>query len=140
MGDPFKIKINLSSEEKELKGLGLGIFWGEGNKVNKSGVRVGNTDPNLIKKFIEFLIIICGVKKEKLRYSLTLFNDSDIDAALKFWSSQLNISINQLGNPIIIPPQGKGTYKNKSKHGVLVVGCYNNKLKKWIDKELGFHS
>ena len=135
-GDPFKIKTFLSPEERELKGLGLGIFWGEGGKTNKIAIKLGNTDSNLIKKFVEFLKVICGVPKEKLRYSLMIFNDSDPNKASEFWTSELNIELKQLGKVTIIPPQGKGTYKNKSKHGVLIVGCYNSKLRKWIDEQL----
>ena len=136
-GDPFKIKTNLSKEELELKGLGLGIFWGEGGKTNKTAIKVGNTDPNLITNFIKFLIIICGVHKEKLHYSLTIFNDSDPKEAANFWADKLKINLKQLGKITVIPPQGKGTYKNKSIHGVLIVGCFNSKLRKWIDEQLG---
>ncbi len=50
-GDPFHIKTNLNNKEKILYGLGLGIYWGEGTKVNREAVRVGNSDPNLIKIF-----------------------------------------------------------------------------------------
>ncbi|MCL5407715.1 MAG: hypothetical protein M1429_04440 [Patescibacteria group bacterium] len=139
-GDPFKIKKDLTLEEAELKGLGLGIFWGEGAKTNRYGIRVGNTDHRLILKFIEFLTKIYGVKKEKLRYGLIIFNDSDPDKALHFWCSKLEIKPEQFGKLIVIPPQGKGTYKKKSKYGVVTVGCYNTKLRKWLDKELSFHS
>lgn len=139
-GNPFKIKKNLSPDERELKGIGLGIFWGEGNKTTKSGIKVGNTDPELIKKFIEFLEVICGVKRSKLRYSIILFNDSNLETALNFWKSELDIEIKQMGKPTIVPPQGKGTYKKKSKYGVLTVGCFNTKLRKWLDKQLSFHS
>jgi hypothetical protein len=123
-------------EERELKGLGLGIFWGEGSKTDRNSVKVGNTDSELIKKFCDFLKIICGVSSEKLRYSLMIFNDSDPEEAVKFWTSELKINAGQLGKVTIIPPQGKGTYKKKSKHGVLIVGCFNSKLRKWIDEQL----
>lgn len=139
-GDPFRIKTNLSLQEAELKGIGLGIFWGEGNKTTKYGIKVGNTDHRLINKFIEFLTKICGVDRGKLRFSLIIFNDSDPVQAINYWISRLNIKEEQIGKPTIIPPQGKGTYKNKSKYGVLTVGCFNTKLRKWLDKELGFHS
>jgi len=135
-GDPFKIKTDLSEEERELKGLGLGIFWGEGNKADKTSIKVGNTDSMLIKKFIEFLMVICGVCKEKLHYSLMIFNDSDPQTSAKFWASELGIDIKQLGKITVIPPQGKGTYKKKSDHGVLTVGCFNSKLRKWLGDQL----
>ena len=61
-GDPFLIKEGLSPEEKYLLGLGLGIYWGEGDKTSKGKVSVSNTDPRLIQNFIEFLVRICGIK------------------------------------------------------------------------------
>ncbi len=139
-GDPFRIKNNLSPKEIELKGLGLGLFWGEGNKRYGSGVRLGNTDYRLIRKFIDFLTKICGVSKDKLRFNLQVFNDSDPKKALRFWIDKLRVNLNQFGKITIIPPMGKGTYKKKSKYGVLTVGCYNTKLKKWIDKEIRSYS
>jgi len=85
-GDPFKIKNKLNKNEILLKGLGLGIYWGEGDKSkNNTSVRLSNTDPQIIKKFREFLIKICGVKKEKIRYYLILFNDCDKKEAIRFW-------------------------------------------------------
>src|SRR3989344_9534870 len=62
-GDPFKVITPKTIEEAFLSGLGIGLYWGEGTKSNKNTVRLGNTDPKLIKKFIEFLIKICGIKK-----------------------------------------------------------------------------
>ena len=67
-GDPFKIKNKLNKNEILLKGLGLGLYWGEGDKSsNNTSVRVSNTDPSLIKKFKEFLVKIYGVQKRKRR-------------------------------------------------------------------------
>src|ERR1700690_241208 len=43
-GDPFEIKNNLNSEELFLKGLGMGIYWGEGAKTSEHSLRVANTD------------------------------------------------------------------------------------------------
>ena len=135
-GDPFRIKTNLLSEEAYLKGLGLGIFWGEGDKNNRLGIKVGNSSPRLIKKFIEFLTKICGVSREKLYFNLIVFNDSDPNEALKFWVDQLNVSPDRFGKVTVIPPQGKGTYKKKSRYGVLTVACFNVKLKKWFDEQI----
>ena len=137
-GDPFRIKRKLTKKEAELKGMGLGLFWGEGCRRNFKGVRLGNTDPKLIKKFIEFLQKICGVKKEKLRFQLQVFSDINPQKALKFWIKQLDISPKQFTRTITISLSRKrGTYKKKSKYGVLMVGCYNTKLKNAIENMLG---
>lgn len=62
-GDPFSIKPIKSMEDAKLLGLGLGLYWGEGNKANEHSLRLGNTDPELIKVFIMFLTRLFGVKK-----------------------------------------------------------------------------
>lgn len=63
------------SEELFLYGLGIGIYWGEGEKISKHSRRVANTDPIVIKTFISFLTCICQVEKGKLSYSIVCFND-----------------------------------------------------------------
>jgi len=131
-GDPFKVKNKLTPKRRELKGLGLGLYWGEGDKSGSTSVRLCNTDPELINKFIEFLVKICGVKKEKLKYELQIFNDADEKKAIKFWLENLNIKESQFGKIINHPSRGKGTYNRKNQTGVLMVCCHNKKLKEEI--------
>src|SRR5581483_7922935 len=61
VGDPFKIKTNLTIFETKLYGLGLGIYMGEGSKLAYGSVRVSNTNPTILRIFISFLKIICSV-------------------------------------------------------------------------------
>jgi len=74
-GDPFKLKKLKTKEEALLFGLGIGLYWGEGTKRNEYAVRLGNTDPALIKKFIEFLENIYSIDRKKLRFGLQIFSD-----------------------------------------------------------------
>jgi len=135
-GDPFRIKNKLNKNEILLKGLGLGLYLGEGDKSkNNTSVRLSNTDPHIIKKFKEFLIKIYNVKK-KLGYSLVLFNDCDEKKAVEFWEKHLGIQRSQLGKIVEIPPQGKGTYRKKSEFGVLTITVTNKKLKEEIFKAM----
>ncbi len=50
-GDPFLLKLPRNTQEGILYGLGLGLYWGEGSKRGNGGVKLGNTDVHLIKKF-----------------------------------------------------------------------------------------
>jgi hypothetical protein len=136
-GDKHLIKENLTVEDSFLFGLGLGIYWGEGNKVDEYSVRVGNTDPRLLKSFIRFLIEICGVKKENIKLGLQIFNDIDEKVALAYWMTKLDFPITSFHKKIsVIPPQGKGTYKRKSKYGVLQIYVSNKRLKQWIMQKI----
>jgi len=129
-GDPFKIKKPRSLYLAELKGFGLGLYWGEGNKRNKNSIRLANTDAALVKKFIEFLVKIFGVKKEDVRFSLQVFGDVDPDMAKKYWVDKLEVKAEQFYNKITIIKSGKvGTYKEKNKYGVIMVYYHNTKLR-----------
>lgn len=135
-GDPFKIKKLLNYEENKLLGLGLGIYWGEGEKVSNHQLRVANTDPDVLRTYIRFLLTICQIKKEKISYSIICFNDTNPNDAILYWSKQLQLSDKKFGKIVQIPPQGKGTYKRKNTTGVCTVTVCNTKLKAWIMGEL----
>ena len=132
-GDPFRIKTNLTKKEAELRGLGIGLYWGEGNKKNKTSIRLGNTEPELIRNFIEFLVNICGVKKKDISFSLIIFSDINPMVAKKFWIKELKINSNQIRGKITIIKSGSiGTYRQKSKYGVLILQYHNRKLRNII--------
>jgi hypothetical protein len=132
-GDPFNFKPPVNIEEAILFGLGIGLFWGEGNKRNKHSVKLGNTDPKLIRMFIRFLMTIFDVNESKLRFGIQVFNDSDPRKALQFWVKELGFSKKHyLPTLTVSTVRGPGTYLHKSKYGVLTVYFNNMKLKKKI--------
>lgn len=128
-GDPFSFKTPSSSKEWFLYGLGLGLFWGEGNKVNKHSVRLGNSDPALIKSFIDFLEKIYRIDKNRLRFGLQVFSDMPAQGTLSFWSNFLQIPEDRFYKTIVTPSVKRGTYRKKSAHGVLILYFSNSKLR-----------
>ena len=50
---------------------GVMLYWGEGDKVSRT-FRISNSDPLLIKIFVEFIEKICRIPKEKIRASILL--------------------------------------------------------------------
>jgi len=138
-GDPFKIREAKTIGEAKLFGLGLGLYWGEGNRRSKTSIRLGNTDPNLIKTFIEFLLVIFGISSKKLKFGLQIFSDMSANRVLFFWLNKLrpfNIKKNQFSKVTVTPARSIGTYREKSKYGVLTVHFNNTKLKKILDSML----
>lgn len=132
-GDPFNIKTNLSKHDSFLYGLGLGIYWGEGNKnPTIPSLRVANTDPDLIRTFLFFLKSIYRLDAKRFSYSIVCFNDTNPEVARSYWAKQLKISPSKFGKITQIPSQGKGTYKKKSRYGVCIVQGNNSKLRKLV--------
>jgi hypothetical protein len=132
LGDPFFIKNPKTLREGILFGLGLGIYWGEGLKRGKGGVRITNTDAKMVRKFVDFLEKFCGVDKNKLRFSLQIFKDNIPQKAISYWIRELDIRKEQFYKTIISEVRGKGTYKYKSEYGVIIVYFNNVKLKRII--------
>ncbi|MEA1929913.1 MAG: hypothetical protein U9M92_03505 [Patescibacteria group bacterium] len=135
-GDPFLKKTFLSAEEHFLLGLGLGLYWGEGTKSDKCSVRLGNTDPGLIKSFIKFLKRVYNIKSDKLKFGLQLFSDISPQRALGFWVRSLGVSPKQFQKVVVTKKRGLGTYTKKIEHGVLTVYFNNKKLRDIICGEI----
>lgn len=128
-GDPFCFRKPSSVDDAFLYGLGIGLYWGEGTKADNHSVRLGNTDPRLIKKFLEFLVHIYHIRQDKLRFGLQLFSDVSKRQALKFWVDVLGVQESQFMKVVVTPKRGIGTYRHKNKHGVLTVYFSNKKLR-----------
>ena len=134
-GDPYKIKNKLTMSDLILYGIGMGLYWGEGTKADKGSVRLGNSDPYLIKKFIYYLKRICGVNEKKLKFWLQLFSDIDRERAIGYWKKELGL-VDFKPSITISLSQNKGSYKNKGKFGVLTLYVGNIKLRNWLGEQL----
>ena len=128
-GDPFKFVPPKNLEEAKLFGMGVGLYWGEGNKANKNTVRLGNSDSKLLKIFIDFLIKFFNIKKEDMKFHLHIFSDIDINEARNFWIKELGIKKEQIYKPMITRTGALGIYKKRSKYGVMTVYYCNVKLR-----------
>jgi len=135
-GDPFSLKRPRNDKQNFLKGLGLGLYWGEGTKADKFSVRISNSDPRLINFFLEFLKELYQIDERKLRFAIHLFSDINPEKAMRYWTKKLNVSPKQFFKTQIINLNRKGTYKKKSKYGVLTLAFQNKKLRNIIGKEL----
>lgn len=131
-GDPFQFEPPKNFREAKLFGLGLGLYWGEGNKLNKNTVKLGNSDPVLLRNFIKFLIRFFHIKKRNLKFHLHIFSDIKVNDSYNYWMKELKIRKDQFYKPTITRTGKLGTYRNKSKYGVLTIYYGNTKLKNRI--------
>ncbi len=132
----FHFKKPETEEEWRLYGIGLGLYWGEGNKANRNSVRLGNTDINIIKSFLSFLIKFYNIDESRLRFGVQIFNDIRVDDAIKYWSEGLDYKKSHFMKPVITNQNRKGLYKKKSKYGVLTVYYHDTKLRNALVDEL----
>lgn len=86
--------------KREIFLLGLFLYWGEGTKAQNSLVALTNTNPAMLKFFIEWLKLF-GVKNKDLKVKVHLYSDMNINKALDFWSKELKIPISQFYKPYV---------------------------------------
>lgn len=117
------LKNNLRSEYSDvfdselfLFGLGLGLYWGDGKKYG-STVCIANSDPRMLRAFINWLETICGVPKADLRVQLHLHQDVDPKKAVKYWRNKLCVQTNQFYKIMIDKRKGLNRKKGKLKYG-----------------------
>lgn len=129
-GDPFSVRQPKTVSEAIQYGLGVGLYWGEGTKASKGSIKLGNTDPALMRTFVRFLLTFYGIDKKRLRFGLQIFGDMNTNAAVQYWMRALGISRKQFYPKIIITPhRGIGNYRKKTEYGVLTVYFNNRKLR-----------
>lgn len=128
-GDPFTFSFPKDVQSAILYGIGVGLYWGEGNKKNKASIRLGNSDPLLVDYFIIFLEQFFKIRRSELRFSLQIFSDMKESEALNFWVKKLRVSSRQFSKTTITRSGSVGTYREKNKTGVLIVYFHNIKAR-----------
>lgn len=128
-GNPFSFHLPKTPNKMFLFGLGLGLFWGEGSKRNLHAVRLANSDPALVKKFVDFLLIIYNIKKAKLKFQLLIYDDLNVDEVITFWTKYLSVQSTQFFKTTVLKRRGNGTYLKKMQYGVIMLHFGNMKLR-----------
>jgi hypothetical protein len=133
---PFKLKNNFSKLDNELKIAGVMLYWGEGAKTGGT-IKFANSDPEMIKIFLNFLRKICGIYEERLKVLIHMYPDHNENELKNFWSRTTSVSLSRFYKSHI--HHGKiGTYKTKSKYGTLAINYSDKKLLKillgWIEQ------
>lgn len=87
-----------------------GLYWGEGDKRE---VGLINSDPDLIRCFVDCLVLL-GISKSEIKLSLRLFEDLDCNECVDYWSRKLSIdqSIITISEILV------GNKKGKLKYGM----------------------
>ena len=86
-------------------------------KAQRGTVGIANTDPAVIKTFIDWLKI-AGVPKEKFLIKLHLYTDMNIYQETEYWSEILSLPKKQFRKPYVKTSTLSGlTYKGGYGHG-----------------------
>lgn len=133
---PFRLKKQLSNKDRELKVAGVMLYWGEGAKAGNS-VKFVNSDPSLIRVFLNFFRNLCGIHEPRLKALIHMYPNQNEDNLKKFWSKITQIPRSRFYKSYLHSGSA-GTYKNKSIYGTLALNYSDKRLLSminfWIDE------
>jgi len=111
-----KIKIIVNKSKEFIRSLKIDsdneklicalIYWCEGAKNEKYGVQFTNSDPYLMKRFIELFLKHFKIDISRIRMYLQLHQYHDKNTQLNFWSSSTGIPIEFFQKVYIKPNSG----------------------------------
>ncbi|TAK59282.1 hypothetical protein EPO14_00490 [Patescibacteria group bacterium] len=108
---------------KELFFLGLGLYWGEGVKADKSPMGITNSDYRIILIAMRWFEEFLGISRGNFRPQIFI-SDTHRDRErllLAYWSKTLNLPKSQF-TKVIFLPRNKKIYENRNMYyGVLAL-------------------
>jgi len=112
--------------ERELFVAGLFLYWAEGTKASRDTVMLTNTDPTMLRFFIDWLAAI-GIPRNKISVYLHLYKDMDIEKETRYWSRALSLSLRAFRKPYIKPSlfNKRKNYKGRIGHGTCNLIIYS---------------
>lgn len=118
--------------KRDLLLLGIGIYLGEGTKLNET-VRIINSDPEIIKLSIWWFKDICKLGYENFNPCVHIYPDINIAEAENYWSKVANVPVKNFGKTQI----DKRTNKSLKKKRKLPYGTLHLYIRSNGKKEFG---
>jgi len=111
---------NLS--KKVLFIAGLMLYLGEGTKRDYARIALTNTDPKIIKFFVQWLNEFLGIPKDKIKVGLHLYENMDIEKEKEFWRNEIRVQADQFYKPWIRKlKKASFSYRESYRHGTCAI-------------------
>jgi len=124
----FSVKQDLTSAERELKALGIALYWGEGAKFKGAqSIDFANSDPVMIGVFLQFLRTIFVIRESKFRIQLYCYANQNTGELIQFWSTLTGIPKSQFIKPYV-RQDFRAEKAGKMRYGLIHVRYCDKKL------------
>lgn len=107
----------IPKELEKLYYIGLALYWGEGSKSGNT-VAITNSDPYLIRVFLDFLRKICKVDEKRLHLLIHYHSDQNERELINYWSKFTKINKDQFYTSTLHNGKSEGS-TNRLKFGTI---------------------
>ncbi len=124
--------------KRELFLAGLFLYWGEGAKTMPASTSLSNTDPAMIRFFIQWLELL-GVPRNRLRVYVHLYSDMNVQRELRYWSKVLDLPLTSFRKPYVKTSNRSGlSYPQKFTHGTCNLIYGNRDIAEYVRMALDY--
>jgi len=81
---------------------GIMLYWGEGGKDPKQALKLANSDPKMIRFYVEFLRKACQIPEEKIRAYVLIYPQIEEKTARAYWSKMANVPWENFTKTVVI--------------------------------------
>lgn len=113
---------------RDLRIIGLCLYWGEGGKTNQGSARISNSDPAVIKVMMRFFREICAVEEKKFRGLVHIHSHLNAKQAEQYWSQVSDIPREQFYKTYAKPSIASKNKKDSLPYGTFDIYVCNTKL------------
>jgi hypothetical protein len=85
----------------DFKAICAALYWAEGYKQSRALFVFSNSDPDMIRLMMRFLVQVCKVSQEKFRGRVNIYPTLDIKTAECYWSKVSGIHRKQFHKPLL---------------------------------------
>jgi len=135
--DKAKKEIN-KLLERELKLMGIALYWAEGSKTRRGTVQFSNSDPKLVQIMMRFFRKICRVPRRKFRGHIFLHPHLSDKKAKEYWHNISGIPLNQFYKTSKQQSRASKGKKDTLPFGTFCIQICNTelflKIKGWMER------
>ncbi|MEK7568865.1 MAG: helix-turn-helix domain-containing protein [Patescibacteria group bacterium] len=113
---------------RDLRIIGLCLYWGEGGKIHQGSARISNSDPAVIKVMMRFFREICLVEEKKFRGHIHVHSHLGTLEAEKYWSGISGIPRTQFFKAYTKPSIASKNKKDSLPYGTFDIYVCSTKL------------
>lgn len=113
---------------RDLRLIGLCLYWGEGGKTHQGSARISNSDPAVIKVMMRFFREICMVEEKKFRGHIHIHSHLGTEKAEKYWSGVSGIPRTQFFKTYTKPSIASKNKKDSLPYGTFDIYVCNTVL------------
>ena len=127
-----KVASDIEKSKNPFFVSGFYLYWGEGTKTAEYSVSFTNTDPAMVRCFIQWLSLL-GVPINKLKLKLHVYSDQNEKKLKEYWSYLTGVPVENFNKTYMKTSElGRKTYKGMYGYGTCVIFYHNRDMYEYV--------